>query len=205
MKYSPRFRLLPTTEQREAMDWMRNTVRQLYNHALRDFNQIPEDAGTLRQRVWMVRDSLPTLKDWWTDLTQVYSTVLQKAVERIRDNIENLGKLKAKGYDVGSLNWKPPREYMSFTYRQSGFELDKKSGPNGRGLLILKKLKGETREIPIRLHRDLPAHEAIKEVTLKKTLRERGTSASASRRTRPRNPPSRTSTPMGRWVSTSVC
>jgi putative transposase len=150
------------------MDWQRNTVRQLYNHTLREFNQIPEDAGTLRQRVWMVRDTLPALKDWWTDLKQVYSTVLQKAVERIRDNIENLGKLKAKGYDVGSLNWKKPREYRSFTYRQSGFELDKKSGPNGRGLLVLKKLKGKTREIPIRLHRDLPDHDSIKEVTLKK-------------------------------------
>lgn len=150
------------------MDWQRNTVRQLYNHALNEFDQIPEDAGTLRQRVWMVRDTIPDLKDWWPDLKQVYSTVLQKAVERIRDNIQNLGKLKAKGYNVGSLNWKNPREYRSFTYRQSGFELDKKSGPNGRGVLVLKKLKGETREIPIRLHRDLPDHDSIKEVTLKK-------------------------------------
>jgi putative transposase len=150
------------------MDWTRDTVRQTYNHSLHEFNQIPDDSGTLRQRVWMVRDTLPALKDWWPDLTQVYSTVLQKAVERIRDNIENLGKLKAKGYDVGSLNWKKPREYRSFTYRQSGFELDKKSGPNGRGLLILKKLNGETRKIPIRLHRDLPDHKQIKEVTLKK-------------------------------------
>ena len=168
MKYSPRYRLLPTTEQRDALDWTRNTVRQLYNHALYEFTQIPESAGTLRQRVWMVRDTLPVLKDRWTELTQIYSTVLQKAVERIRDNIENLGKLKAKGYDVGSLNWKRPREFRSFTYRQSGFELDSKSGPNGRGLLVLKKLNGKTREIPIQLHRDLPDHEAIKEVTLKK-------------------------------------
>ncbi|OIB56853.1 RNA-guided endonuclease InsQ/TnpB family protein [Natrialba sp. SSL1] len=168
MKYSPRYRLFPDEAQREAMDWQRDTVRQLYNHALREFNQIPEDTGTLRQRVWMVRDTIPALKDWWTDLNKVYSTVLQKAVERIRDNINNLGKLKEHGYDVGSLNWKSPREFRSFTYRQSGFELDKKSGPDGRGLLTLKKLKGETRKIPVRLHRDLPAHDAIKEVTVKK-------------------------------------
>ncbi|WP_121744671.1 RNA-guided endonuclease InsQ/TnpB family protein [Natronorubrum halophilum] len=168
MMYSPRYRLFPDAEQREVLDWTRDTVRQVYNHALREFNQIPADAGTLRQRVWSVRDTLPAIKDWWSDLKQVYSTVLQKAVERIRDSIQNLGKLKAKGYDVGSLNWKKPREYRSFTYRQSGFELDKKSGSNGRGLLRLKKLKGETREIPIRLHRDLPDHELIKEVTLKK-------------------------------------
>ena len=168
MMYSPRFRLFPTPEQRDAMDWQRNVVRQLYNHALREFNTIPEDAGTLRQRVWQVRDTLPALKDWWPDLNQVYSTVLQKAVERIRDNITNLGKLKATGYNVGSLNWKSPRDFRSFTYRQSGFELDKKSGPDGRGVLTLKKLHGESRDIPVRLHRDLPDHEQIKEVTLKK-------------------------------------
>ena len=168
MKYSPRYRLFPTEEQRDAMDWQRDTVRQVYNHALREFNQIPEDAGTLRQRVWSIRDTLPALKDWWPDLNRVYSTVLQKAVELIRDNIQNLGKLKAKGYDVGSLNWKKPREYRSFTYRQSGFELDEKSGPDNRAILRLKKLKGETREVPVRLHRNLPDHDAIKEVTLKK-------------------------------------
>jgi putative transposase len=150
------------------MDWQRNTVRQVYNHALHEFNNIPEDVGTLRQRVWQVRDTLPELKDWWLDLKQVYSTVLQKAIERIRTNINNLGKLKAKGYDVGSLNWKAPRDFRSFTYRQSGFKLDKKSGSDNRAVLTLKKLKGETREIPVRLHRNLPDHDAIKEVTLKK-------------------------------------
>ncbi|MEF8779057.1 MAG: transposase [Haloferacaceae archaeon] len=168
MEYSPRYRLFPTTEQRESLDWTRDTVRQLYNHALQEFTQIPEDEGTLRQRVWHVRDDLPQLKQWWTELKQVYSTVLQKAVERIRTNITNLGKLKAKGYDVGSLNWKPPREYRSFTYRQSGFELDKKSGSRDRAILRLKKVRGETLEIPLRLHRDLPEHDAIKEVTVKK-------------------------------------
>ncbi|MDF9746985.1 RNA-guided endonuclease InsQ/TnpB family protein [Natrinema salsiterrestre] len=168
MEYSPRYRLLPTTEQRESLDWTRDIVRQVYNHALYEFNQIREDEGTLRQRVWQVRDDLPQLKQQWTDLKRVYSTVLQKAVERIRTNINNLAKLKAKGHDVGSLNWKSPREYRSFTYRQSGFELDKKSGPRDRAILRLKKIRGETVEIPIRLHRDLPEHHAIKEVTVKK-------------------------------------
>jgi len=168
MEYSPKYRLLTSTAQRESLDWTRDIVRQVYNHALHEFNKIPEDEGTLRQRVWQVRDDLPSLKQQWTELTQVYSTVLQKAVERIRTNINNLGKLKAKGYSVGSLNWKKPCEYRSFTYRQSGFELDKKSGPRDRAILRLKKVRGETIEIPIRLHRDLPEHDAIKEVTVKK-------------------------------------
>jgi len=164
MEYSPRFRLLPTDEQREELDWTRNTVRQVYNHGLYRFNQIPESAGTVKQRVRKVRDELPELKQWWTDLQAVYSKVLQTHIERIARNIKNLGKLKAKGYDVGSLNWKKPREFRSFTYNQSGFKLDHKSGPTGRGLLYLSKIG----RVPIRLHRDILENAEITEVTVKK-------------------------------------
>jgi putative transposase len=71
-----------------------------------------------------LRDELPSLKKWWNDLSNVYSRALQKVVERLYDNLESLKELKANGYNVGSLNWKPPREYRSFTYTQSGFKLD---------------------------------------------------------------------------------
>ena len=168
MKYSPRFQIQPTAEQRQLLDWTRDTVRQTYNHALYRFNQIDKSVGTLKQRVRKVRDELPDLKNWWTDLTQVYSTVLQQAVERIEQNIKSLGALKDRGYNVGSLNWKAPRDFRSFTYRQRGFELDKKSGSDGRAILTLKKVRGETLEIPVRMHRDLPDHDAIKHVTVKK-------------------------------------
>jgi len=168
MDYVLKYRLFPTEYQRERLDWVRDTVRQLYNHALHRFNRIPESAGTVNQRVTQVRDEIPELKDWWSDLKNVYSTVLQQAVEQIATNIENLGKLKDAGYNVGSLNWKAPHEYRSFTYRQRGFELDEKSGPDGRGLLTLKKVNGENIDVPIRLHRPIPDEPDVKHVTVKK-------------------------------------
>ena len=168
MDYVLKYRLFPDSQQREQLDWVRNTVRQLYNHALHRFNRISESAGTVKQRVTQVRDEIPDLKDWWSDLNNVYSTVLQQAVEQIATNIENLGKLKQNGFDVGSLNWKAPHEYRSFTYRQRGFELDEKSGPNGRGLLTLKKVNGDTIEVPIRLHRPIPDETEVKHATIKK-------------------------------------
>jgi len=168
MDYVLKYRLFPTSYQRELLDWVRDTVRQVYNHALHRFNRIPEDAGTVRQRVMQVRDELPDLKNWWTDLNNVYSTVLQQAVERIETNVNNLGKLRDAGYNVGSLNWKPLHEYRSFTYRQRGFELDNKSGSNGRGILTLKKVNSKTIDVPIRLHRDLPDETEVKHVTVKK-------------------------------------
>ncbi len=168
MDYTHKYRLFPDEVQREQLDWVRDTVRQLYNHALHRFNRVPESVGTVKQRVTQVRDEIPDLKDWWTDLTNIYSTVLQQAVEQIATNIENLGKLKQKGFDVGSLNWKSPDEYRSFTYRQRGFELDEKSGPDGRGTLTLKKVNGETIAVPIRFHRPLPDDTTVKHVTVKK-------------------------------------
>ncbi|WP_159904755.1 RNA-guided endonuclease InsQ/TnpB family protein [Salinirussus salinus] len=161
MNYNYRYRLKPTEDQRETLDYHRDTCRQLYNHALYRFNQIPEDEGTVNQRVRKIRDELPDLKDWWDPLTDVYSKVLQPTVMRLAKNIKALGKLKEQGYKVGGLRWKSPREFRSFTYNQSGFELDKKSGQT---VLSLSKLA----DIHIELHRPLPDDATVKEVTLKK-------------------------------------
>jgi putative transposase len=75
--------------------------------------------------------------------------------------VKALGRLKAHGYNVGELRWKSPRKFRSFTYNQSGFELNKKSGQT---VLSLSKLA----DIPIELHRLLPDDATVKEVTLKK-------------------------------------
>ena len=77
------------------------------------------------------------------------------------DNLSGLSALKKNGYRVGSLSWKPPRDYRSFTYSQSGFKLDKKSG---RHVLSLSKIGS----IPMVFHRDLPEKSKLKTVTVKK-------------------------------------
>jgi len=161
MHYAYRFRLDPTPEQRERLDYYRDTCRQLYNHALNEFEQIPESAGTLNQRVRQVRDQLTDLKEWWDELNDLYSTVAQAAVMRIEDSVKALSELKDRGYNVGSLNWKAPQEFRSFTYVQSGFEFDSK---NGQPVLSLSKLA----DIPIVKHREIPDGVTIKEVTIKK-------------------------------------
>ncbi|QAY19123.1 RNA-guided endonuclease InsQ/TnpB family protein [Halorubrum ezzemoulense] len=161
MRYTYRFRLDPTPEQRELLDQHRDTCRQLYNHALTEFEKIPESAGTLTQRVRQVRDQLTDLKLWWDELNDLYSTVAQAAVMRIEDSIKALSQLKQNGYNVGSLNWKAPKDFRSFTYIQSGFEFDSK---NGQTVLSLSKLA----DVPLIKHRTIPDTETIKQVTIKK-------------------------------------
>ncbi|OYR56530.1 RNA-guided endonuclease InsQ/TnpB family protein [Halorubrum halodurans] len=161
MRYTYRFRLDPTPEQRELLDHHRDTCRQLYNHALNEFEKIPESAGTLTQRVRQVRDQLTDLKVWWDELNDLYSTVAQAAVMRIEDSIKALSQLKQNGYNVGSLNWKAPKDFRSFTYVQSGFEFDNK---NGQTVLSLSKLA----DVPLIKHRTIPDTETTKQVTIKK-------------------------------------
>ena len=82
-------------------------------------------------------------------------------VKRVYDNPSTLKAQKENGRAVGMLKWKPPREYRSLTYNQSGFKLKNTSG---RPVLWLSKIG----EIPIHLHRHIPENATIKQVTVKR-------------------------------------
>ena len=117
MDFAYRFRLNPTTEQRERLAWTLDTCRQVYNHFLHRMNRTDNTSSVSEQ------NRLPDLKQWWTDLKSVHSKVLQKVVDRLYTARSNLKKKKDKGHDVGKLKWKGSGYYHSFEYNQSGFEL----------------------------------------------------------------------------------
>ena len=154
MNYNYRYRLRPSDALEERLAWTVDTCRQVYNHFLHRLNRVDDTSSYSEQK------RLPDLKDWWTGLKQVHSKVLQKVVQRLYDNLSTLRGRKEKGYRVGTLNWKGPGEYHSFTYSQSGFELKNTSG---RTRLWLSKVG----EIPLTFHRDLPDDAEIKTVTVK--------------------------------------
>jgi len=154
MNYNYRYRLRPSDALKERLAWTVDTCRQVYNHFLHRLNRVDDTSSYSEQK------HLPDLKDWWTDLKQVHSKVLQKVVQRLYDNLSTLRGRKDNGYSVGTLNWKAPDEYQSFTYSQSGFELKNTSG---RTRLRLSKLG----EIPLTFHRDLPDNATVKTVTVK--------------------------------------
>jgi putative transposase len=160
MYYAYKYRLKPSDTHREELDRHRDICRQLYNHTRYRLDEYQNEHGELPSMTTL-RSELPDLKEWWDDLSDVYSKVLQTVVERLFDNLKGLSKLKDNGYGVGQLKWKPPREFRSFTYSQSGFKLDKKGGQT---VLSLSKLA----DIPIRLHRAIPDDADLKQVTVKK-------------------------------------
>ena len=157
MWYARRYRMFPTNAQSECMDEHRNIYRQAYNHFLYRLNHA--DGRTLMRDL---RDELPELKKWWTDLKEVHSRALQRVAERLDNNLSRLAKMKEKGRKVGQLKWKAPSEYRSFTYSQSGFELKNTSGRTA--VLRLSKIG----EISILYHRELSDDATIKEIHVKK-------------------------------------
>jgi putative transposase len=155
MQYNYKYRLDPPEALTETLLHHIDTCRQLYNHVLHLFNE----ADDIPSR-YEVQGRLPDLKTWWDDLGDVHSKVLQMVVKRVYDNLSTLKAQKENGRAVGMLKWKPPREYRSLTYNQSGFELKNTSG---RPTLWLSKIG----EIPINLHRDVPEDTTIKQITVK--------------------------------------
>ncbi|ELZ31946.1 RNA-guided endonuclease InsQ/TnpB family protein [Halorubrum distributum] len=156
MYYGYKYRLNPPEALTETLLHHVDTCRQLYNHVLYKLNETDEIPARYK-----VKGQLPDLKSWWDDLNDVHSKVLQMVVKRVYDNLSTLRAQKENGRAVGMLKWKPPQEYRSLTYNQSGFELKNTSG---RPVLRLSKIG----EIPIHLHRDIPENATIKQVTVKR-------------------------------------
>ncbi|ELZ65694.1 transposase, IS605 OrfB family protein [Haloferax prahovense DSM 18310] len=155
MQYNYKYRLDPSKALTETLLHHVDTCRQLYNHVLHLLNKTDDNPAR-----YEIQGRLPDLKTWWSDLGDVHSKVLQMVVKRIYDNLSTLKAQKENGRAVGMLKWKPPREYRSLTYNQSGFKLKNTSG---RPVLWLSKIG----EIPIPLHRDIPENATIKQVTVK--------------------------------------
>jgi len=154
MNYNYRYRLRPGDALEEQLAWTVDTCRQVYNHFLHRLNRVDDTSSYSEQK------RLPGLKDWWIDLNQIHSKVLQKVVQRLYDNLSVLKGRKKNGERGGMLHWKGSNEYHSFAYSQSGFELKKTSG---RTKLWLSKIG----EIPLIFHRNLPDKAIIKTVTVK--------------------------------------
>jgi len=155
MQYGYKYRLNPSEATTETLLHHVDTCRQLYNHVLFLLNK----ADDIRAR-YEVQGRLPDLKSWWVELNDIHSKVLQMVVKRVYDNLSTLNAQKENGRGVGMLKWKPPREYRSLTYNQTGFKLKNTSG---RATLWLSKIG----EIPINLHREIPENATIKQVSIK--------------------------------------
>ncbi|MDY6774987.1 MAG: transposase [Halobacteria archaeon] len=138
------------------------TCREVYNHALtQEYKPAPDyDKPSYNT----MQNKLPQWKQKWSEWSSVYSKCLQMAVRRIKHSETVLDKLKERGFNVGELKWKAPREYRSICYNQSGFDVNSNTGRTDHATVELSKIG----TFHLNFHRPLPSDADIKEVILKK-------------------------------------
>jgi putative transposase len=162
MKYTFRYRAYPdrvglTSDVLRHID----IHRQAYNHTRYEYQTLDSETANVGS-AYQHHNRLTQWKDEFPIFGEVHSKALQATVKRFYSNLSGLSQLKENGQKVGMLRWKPPREFQSMTYSQSGFKLKKTSGQ--QATLWLSGIG----TIPIRYHRDIPPNATIKEVTIKK-------------------------------------
>jgi len=138
------------------------TCREVYNHALtQEYRPRPEyDKPSYRD----MQNKLTDWKDTWPEWGTAYSKCLQMAVRRIKQSENVLESLKSRGYNVGRLKWKAPREFRSIVYNQSGFDVDYNTGRAGHATVNFSKIG----DFHLNYHRPLPDEGEITQVILKK-------------------------------------
>jgi len=138
------------------------TCREVYNHALtQEYKPAPDYD---KPSYTAMQNKLPEWKREWPEWSTVYSKCLQMAVRRIKNSESVLDSLEDRGFAVGELKWKRPREYRSIKYNQSGFDVDSNTGRTDHATVDLSKIG----TFHVNLHRPLPSDADIKEVILKK-------------------------------------
>lgn len=160
MEQTFKYRVHPTEDVVNEARRHINICREVYNHALGLYDSAPDgDKPTYTQ----LQNKLPAWKRKWDSWTTVNSKCLQMAVRRIFSSLSVLKTLKSKGYKVGKLKWKSPREYRSIVFNQSGFDVDSNTGRTEHATLWLSKIG----TMDVNYHRPLPEDGTITEVRLK--------------------------------------
>ena len=138
------------------------TCREVYNHALtQEYRPRPDyDKPSYRD----MQNKITGWKDTWPEWSTAYSKSLQMAVRRIKQSEHVLDALKPRGYNVGRLKWKAPREFRSIVYNQSGFDVDHNTDRADHASVNFSKIGA----FHLIYHRPLPEDGDITQVILKK-------------------------------------
>lgn len=141
------------------------TCREVYNHALTQVYR-PRPAWDKPSYTAMQNELTgPTgWKEQFPEWDTVYSKCLQMAIRRIKQSESVLEALQTRGYDVGRLRWKAPREFRSIVYNQSGFDVDHNTGRDEHAIVNFSKIG----DFHLNYHRPLPDDGDITQVILKR-------------------------------------
>ncbi|MEK0365840.1 MAG: RNA-guided endonuclease TnpB family protein, partial [Nitrosopumilus sp.] len=150
-----KFRLYPNNSQEKKLQNNLSVCRWVYNK----FVECSKKGFVSRNDCNYYLTELKQSEDW---LYQYHSKMLQSISTQIDGAQKALIELNKKGYKTGKLRFCRYNDYRTFTYNQSGFNLEIHSD---KTLLYLSKIG----YIEIRKHRDIPTGANIKQVIITKS------------------------------------
>ena len=112
-----KFKLEPTKEQKEKIEWTLDMCRWLYNSALEQRRIAWEKYGISLQGRQM--SELPKLKKEFPEFKEVYSQVLQNVIKRLDLAFQSFFRRVKRGEKPGYPRYKGKGRYDSFTYPQA--------------------------------------------------------------------------------------
>lgn len=142
-KRTLKFRIFPSKAQVRKLESALDICRELYNSALQE----RRDAWNLNRINISNQDQekqLPEIKKIREDLNVVYSQVLQDVLKRVDRSFQNFFNRVKRKEKAGFPRFQGKFRYNSFTFKQSGFNLE-------NGKLNLSKIG----KIKIKLHREI--------------------------------------------------
>ena len=125
MKYTFRYRIYPdwgglTSDVESHID----IHRQAYNYTRYEYQTLDSETANIGS-AYQHHNRLTQWKDEFPVFSEVHSKALQATLKRFDSTLDELSELNQNGQKVGMLRWKPPLEFLSMTYSQSGFKLQK--------------------------------------------------------------------------------
>ncbi len=152
MRKAYKFRLCPTKEQQEQIQFTLERCRLLYNRLLEE-RRIAYDTEKVTLNYYDQANTFNERKKHISSLKQVHSQVLQDVAKRLDKAFQAFFRRVKYGETPGYPRFKSISRYDSFTYPQGGYSLD------GNKLKLSK-----IGEVKIKLHRQ--PHGKIKTCTV---------------------------------------
>lgn len=117
-----KYRLYPTRQQRERLQWTVDRCRELYNAALQERRDAYRMAGKSIS-YYDQANQLPEIKEVREEYKDIYSQVLQDVLRRADKTFQRFFERCKRGATPGYPRYKGKGQYDSFTYPQAGFSL----------------------------------------------------------------------------------
>lgn len=150
-----KFRLYPTKQQTEKLEWTLDRCRELYNAALSERRDSYKYTGKGVSYYEQKRDLVEIKEEIRPEYTDIHSQVLQDVLTRLEKAMKAFFRRVKDGEKPGYPRFQGARRYDSFTYPQGGYAIE------GRKV-ILSKIGA----VKIKLHRHVQG--TIKTCTIKR-------------------------------------